>query len=121
MLFLLNIKFISLVRQNSVILSLEFCLTSETNLRFNKTRLNILYILKDMCILSRPAFQVRNRTVYLDNTYLQLLSCEPICCCHHVHFTVIAKFNLQFLRTKNIFLRNLKKMRKNKTPPCCHS
>jgi len=52
MLFLLNIKFISLVRQNSVTFSLvlrthenirEFCLTHEINLIFNKT-LNILYI-----------------------------------------------------------------------------
>jgi len=53
MLFLLNIKFISLVRQHSVTFSLvlrthenitEFCLTREINLIFNKTTLNILYM-----------------------------------------------------------------------------
>jgi len=49
MLFLLNIKFISLVRQNSVTFFTreniaKFCLTREINLIFNKTKLNILYI-----------------------------------------------------------------------------
>jgi len=53
MLFLLNIKFISLVRQNSVTCLLvlrthenitEFCLTREINLIFNKKALNIFYI-----------------------------------------------------------------------------
>jgi len=53
MLFLLNITFISLVRQDSVTFSLvlrthenitEFWCTREINVIFNKTTLNILYL-----------------------------------------------------------------------------
>jgi len=83
MLFLLNIKFISLVRQNSVTFSLvlrtyenitEFCLTREINLIFNKTTLNILYISTQINKQNVPYHFVHEYHYYKNNIIIEIAS-----------------------------------------------